>query len=241
MTIRITRRQALVGGAGIALAGPPASRPRHRPECADPHRRADHARRAVRDRRAGRLSLRPDGARAAELHGRRPQDRVHPRKLERPGRRGAGPGPQADRAGQCRHHPGPAVRCRGHCAARLFAHADRQEHRQRLVGCVGHDAAQPVAQLLPLLHRRDAVDGGAGQPCPQDHEHRRGCHRRRRLCLPYAQVFGFNLEFCRAGGKSTQYWAPLGTTDFRPRSPRSTAPASAPWWSSMAAPTGWPS
>ncbi len=32
--------------------------------------------------------------------------------------------------------------------------------------------------------------------------------------FPYAQVFGFNLEFCRLGGKVTQYWAPLGTTDF---------------------------
>lgn len=32
--------------------------------------------------------------------------------------------------------------------------------------------------------------------------------------FPYAQVFGFNLEFCRAGGRVTQYWAPLGTTDF---------------------------
>lgn len=32
--------------------------------------------------------------------------------------------------------------------------------------------------------------------------------------FPYAQVFGFNLEFCRLGGKVTHYWAPLGTTDF---------------------------
>jgi branched-chain amino acid transport system substrate-binding protein len=32
--------------------------------------------------------------------------------------------------------------------------------------------------------------------------------------FPYAQVFGFNIEFCRAGGRSTHYWAPLGTTDF---------------------------
>lgn len=32
--------------------------------------------------------------------------------------------------------------------------------------------------------------------------------------FPYAQVFGFNIEFCRAGGKSTQFWSPLGTTDF---------------------------
>ncbi|MEI8146219.1 MAG: ABC transporter substrate-binding protein [Alphaproteobacteria bacterium] len=32
--------------------------------------------------------------------------------------------------------------------------------------------------------------------------------------FPYAQVFGFNIEFCRAGGKVTHYWAPLGTTDF---------------------------
>ncbi len=32
--------------------------------------------------------------------------------------------------------------------------------------------------------------------------------------FPYAQVFGFNVEFCRAGGRVTHYWAPLGTTDF---------------------------
>ena len=32
--------------------------------------------------------------------------------------------------------------------------------------------------------------------------------------FPYAQVFGFNIEFCRAGGRVTHYWAPLGTTDF---------------------------
>ncbi|MFN3854765.1 MAG: ABC transporter substrate-binding protein [Phreatobacter sp.] len=32
--------------------------------------------------------------------------------------------------------------------------------------------------------------------------------------FPYAQVFGFNIEFCRAGGKVTHYWSPLGTTDF---------------------------
>jgi branched-chain amino acid transport system substrate-binding protein len=32
--------------------------------------------------------------------------------------------------------------------------------------------------------------------------------------FPYAQVFGFNIEFCRAGGRVQHYWAPLGTTDF---------------------------
>jgi branched-chain amino acid transport system substrate-binding protein len=32
--------------------------------------------------------------------------------------------------------------------------------------------------------------------------------------FPYAQVFGFNMEFCRAGGRVTHYWTPLGTTDF---------------------------
>jgi branched-chain amino acid transport system substrate-binding protein len=32
--------------------------------------------------------------------------------------------------------------------------------------------------------------------------------------FPYAQVFGFNLEYCRLGGRVTHYWAPLGTTDF---------------------------
>lgn len=32
--------------------------------------------------------------------------------------------------------------------------------------------------------------------------------------FPYAQVFGFSLEYCRAGGKVNYLWSPLGTTDF---------------------------
>jgi branched-chain amino acid transport system substrate-binding protein len=34
------------------------------------------------------------------------------------------------------------------------------------------------------------------------------------FAFPYSQVFGFNLEFCRAGGKVEHYWTPLGTTDY---------------------------
>jgi branched-chain amino acid transport system substrate-binding protein len=34
------------------------------------------------------------------------------------------------------------------------------------------------------------------------------------FAFPYSQVFGFNLEFCRAGGKADHYWTPLGTTDY---------------------------
>jgi len=32
--------------------------------------------------------------------------------------------------------------------------------------------------------------------------------------FPYAQVFGFSLEYCGAGGKAHYLWSPLGTTDF---------------------------
>lgn len=32
--------------------------------------------------------------------------------------------------------------------------------------------------------------------------------------FPYAQVFGFMQEFCKAGGKVTKLWSPLGTTDY---------------------------
>ncbi|MBK1657266.1 ABC transporter substrate-binding protein [Paracraurococcus ruber] len=32
--------------------------------------------------------------------------------------------------------------------------------------------------------------------------------------FPYAQVFGFSMEFCRAGGRATYLWSPLGTTDY---------------------------
>lgn len=32
--------------------------------------------------------------------------------------------------------------------------------------------------------------------------------------FPYAQVFGFSIEFCRAGGRATYLWSPLGTTDY---------------------------
>ncbi|WP_142846613.1 ABC transporter substrate-binding protein [Telmatospirillum sp. J64-1] len=32
--------------------------------------------------------------------------------------------------------------------------------------------------------------------------------------FPYAQVFGFMVDYCRAGGKVTKLWSPLGTTDY---------------------------
>jgi branched-chain amino acid transport system substrate-binding protein len=32
--------------------------------------------------------------------------------------------------------------------------------------------------------------------------------------FPYSQAFGFNLDFCRLGGKASFFWAPLGTSDF---------------------------
>jgi branched-chain amino acid transport system substrate-binding protein len=32
--------------------------------------------------------------------------------------------------------------------------------------------------------------------------------------FPYAQVMGFMLEYCEAGGAVTKLWSPLGTTDF---------------------------
>jgi branched-chain amino acid transport system substrate-binding protein len=32
--------------------------------------------------------------------------------------------------------------------------------------------------------------------------------------FPYSQAFGFSLEFCRAGGRATYIWSPLGTTDY---------------------------
>ncbi len=32
--------------------------------------------------------------------------------------------------------------------------------------------------------------------------------------FPYAQAFGFNLDFCRLGGRVHHLWSPLGTTDF---------------------------
>ena len=32
--------------------------------------------------------------------------------------------------------------------------------------------------------------------------------------FPYAQVFGFSLDFCREGGTAEYIWTPLGTTDF---------------------------
>jgi len=32
--------------------------------------------------------------------------------------------------------------------------------------------------------------------------------------FPYAQVFGFSLEYCRAGGRANYIFSPLGTTDY---------------------------
>ena len=39
----------------------------------------------------------------------------------------------------------------------------QRDLHQRLVGRAGHHAGQPQPQLLPLQHRRRAVDGGPGQ------------------------------------------------------------------------------
>jgi hypothetical protein len=79
---------------------------------------------------------------------------------------------------------GPALGCGGHRAARLFPHADRQDHRQRILGGVRHDPAQPVAELLPLLDGWHAVDGGPRQARLRDDGHPRGRGDGGRLRLP---------------------------------------------------------
>ena len=67
--------------------------------------------------------------------------------------------PQAGRAGR-RQDPGrPAVRRRGPRGQGLRQDPAGRHLRQRHLGGAGHDAARSGAELLPLLHRRRAVDG----------------------------------------------------------------------------------
>jgi branched-chain amino acid transport system substrate-binding protein len=103
---------------------------------------------------------------------------------------------------------------RGHRAPRLFPHADGQDDRQRLSGA----PTRRCATRRPNFFRfnTDGTQWMAGL----------GNYVRRTLnvqevavvagdyAFPYSQAFGFSLEFCRAGGRATYIWSPLGTTDY---------------------------
>ena len=60
-------------------------------------------------------------------------------------------------------HGRPAVRRRGHRGQGLRQDAAAGDLHQRHLGRPGHHAGQSRAQLLPLQHRRRAVDGRPGQ------------------------------------------------------------------------------
>ena len=161
--VRVTKRD-LDAHAGRRRGGDarsPASRGRSR--AAGEDRPAGHAGRAVRGRRRRRHARRRAGGEAAQRHGRRPQDRDHQGVVRRQARRRGQRDAQAGRAGQGRHHGRPAVGRRRHRGQGLREDAAEHHLHQRRLGRAGDDAGQPGAELLPLQHRRRAVDGGPGQ------------------------------------------------------------------------------
>ena len=126
-------------------------------------RPARHAGRPVRRGRAGRHARRRARDPRARRRGRRPQDRADQGVLRRQARRRGQRRAQAGRAGQGRPHGRPPLGRRGHRGEELLQDPAQCDLHQRRLGRAGHHAAGPVAQLLPLEHRRRAVDVRPGQ------------------------------------------------------------------------------
>ena len=107
--------------------------------------------------------------------------------------------PQAGRAGR-RQDPGrPALGRRRPRGQGLRQDPAASDLRQRHVGRAGHDAARSGAELLPLLHRRRAVDGRPRHLRLRPRATRRSRPSPRTIPSPTTQVLGFMAEFCKAG------------------------------------------
>ena len=93
--------------------------------------------------------------------------------------------------------------------------AAERDLRQRHLGRAGHDAARSGAELLPLLHRRRAVDGRPRHYAFKDKGYKKVATVAEDYSFPYTQVFGFMAEFCKAGGHvPSKSWVPIGNKDF---------------------------
>ena len=124
------------------------------------NRRARHVRRGLRHTRRRQHARRPHGRRRFRRQGRRQEDRDHQRLVRRfAGQRGSRD-PQVGRAGW-REGPGRSVVGRRRPGDEgLRQDQAGRDLRQRHVGRAGYDVARSGAELLPLLHRRRAMDGG---------------------------------------------------------------------------------
>ncbi len=85
----------------------------------------------------------------------------------------------------------------------------------------GSSAAQattlqrPGAQLLPLHHRRRAVDGGPGRRTRCSKGYKKIVLIAEDYGFPYSQVQGFMVELLpRAARCVDKFWVPLGTKDY---------------------------
>ena len=118
-----------------------------RMRAADPARRDRQRREAERRRRPARPGRPPDRDRGLRL-------------LRRHGRQGARGGAPPRRAGgRPRSSIGPLSGDEGIAVANYCQGASRSHVPQRHLGRAGHDAQGAGAELLPLQHRRRAVDG----------------------------------------------------------------------------------
>ena len=144
---------------------------------------------------------------------------------------------QGGRAGQGADHDRAAVGRRGHRGQELREDPARHHLHQRLLGRAGDDAGRPGAELLPLQHRRRAVDGGprrarAGQGLQEGLPDRRG------LRLPVLAGAGLHGELLRQGRQGRRQG--LGAARHQgllPRSSPRSRRTSTRCWSCSAAPT----
>ena len=74
---------------------------------------------------------------------------------------------------------------------------------------------ESVAELLPLQHRRRAVDGRASARHALDKGYKKMMVIAEDYAFPYSQVQGFMAEYCKLGGKVPhKAWVPLGGKDY---------------------------
>ena len=138
------------------------------------------------------------GAEGKERHGRRQEDRVRQGLVRRDARQGRRDDAQGGRAGQGPDHDRAALGRRGHRGQELRQDQARHHLHQRLVGRAGDDAARPGAELLPLQHRRRAVDGRPRRARALQGL-QEGLPRRRGLRLPVLAGPGLHGELLRQG------------------------------------------
>ena len=155
-----TRERLVTSGPARGRGARAAGRARRR---LDQGRTSGHPGGGVRRAGAGQHARRRACAQRRQLPGRRQEDRDHQGLVRRLARQRGEGGPQARRAGRGENPDRTAVRRRRARGQGLRQDPAERHLHQRHLRRSGHDAARPGPELLPLHHRRRAMDGGTGR------------------------------------------------------------------------------